>query len=307
MPLVIAVAVFGLFFLLTVMLYQQLTQANPRKSRRISEVLGSQPVPTVRERELKAPFYQRAIKPILGMWSQKLIKMLPAEKEAELGRRINYANLQSKIAPRELLVIKYLAGGLAAVLGALAGTSLVQQVQSIFILSLLGLLAGWYGPDFYLQVKGRQRQQAIEKSLPDVLDLLTVSVEAGLGFDGALLKVVEKSKGPLAEEFGLTLQEIRMGKPRAEALRDLSGRTGVHDLASFTGAVILADQLGLSIGNVLRLQAEQIRLKRRQRAEELAMKAPVKMLIPMVFFIFPAIFVVLLGPAVIQITKYFIK
>jgi tight adherence protein C len=303
---VIAVAVFWLFLLLTLMLYQQFVWANQWKNRWLNEVLGGQPLPTVRARELKAPFYQRAVKPVLGRWSQKLIKMLPAEKEAELGRRINYANLQSKIAPRELLVIKYLAGGLVAALGALAGTGL-ERAQSIFILGFLGLLAGWYGPDFYLQVKGRQRQQAIERSLPDVLDLLTVSVEAGLGFDGALLKVVEKSKGPLAEEFGLTLQEIRMGKPRAEALRDLSERTGVHDLVTFTGAVILADQIGLSIGNVLRLQAEQIRLKRRQLAEELAMKAPVKMLIPMVFFIFPAIFVVLLGPAVIRITSYFLK
>ncbi|WP_258359142.1 type II secretion system F family protein [Moorella sulfitireducens] len=306
MPLMIAVLVFWLFLLLNLSLYSQFARDNRRENRWLNEVLGEQSLPTVRARELKAPFYQRAVKPLLGRWSEKLIKMLPVEKEAELGRRINYAHLQGKIAPRELLVIKYLAGGLVAVLGALAGT-LLHQAHTLFFLGFLGLLAGWYGPDFYLQVKGRQRQQAIEKSLPDVLDLLTVSMEAGLGFDGALLKVVEKSKGPLAEEFGLVLQEIKIGKPRSEALRDLAARTGVHDLATFTGAIILADQLGFSIGKVLRLQAEQIRLKRRQRAEELAMKAPVKMLIPLVFFIFPAIFVVLLGPAVIRISSFFSK
>jgi len=300
----IALVVFCSFFLLFMTLYLQLTRASQKTAQRINAVLGTA-ASTVRERELKAPFYQRAIKPMLGKWSRSLVKMLPAEKEAGLGRRINYANLQSKITPREFLAIKYLAGALAAILGGITGTIQGCQVLSFVFYVLLGLLAGWYGPDFYLQVKGRERQQAIEKNLPDVLDLLTVSVEAGLGFDGALLKVVEKSKGPLAKEFNLTLQEISVGKPRAEALRDLSDRTGVDDLAYFTSAVILADQLGLSIGNVLRLQAEQIRLKRRQQAEELAMKAPVKMLIPMIFLIFPAIFVVLLGPAVIQITRIF--
>jgi tight adherence protein C len=302
MPLAIAMEVFLLCFLLGFMLYHQVAPA-----RRISDILGSRPALTARERELKIPFYQRAVKPLLDKWSQKLIKILPAEKEAELGRRINHAHLQHKIAPRELMILKYLASAGGAIGGGLVAAGYFQQLGGLLAFCLAGLLAGWYGPDFYLHLRARERQRAIEKSLPDVLDLLTVSVEAGLGFDSALLKVVEKSKGPLTEELGLTLQEIRMGKPRAEALRDLAARTGVDELASFTGAVILADQLGLSIGNVLRLQAKQLRLKRRQRAEELAMKAPVKMLIPLVFFIFPSIFVILLGPAVIQLTRYFLK
>lgn len=304
MALAIAVLIGGFVLLLTLALYQQIAWVEDGRNRWLLEMLGEQLQPTVRERELKVPFYQRVLKPLIGRWSRKLIKILPAEKETELGRRINYAHLQGKITPREFLALKYLAGGLTFVLGATVGAGL-EQGGSTLLLGVLGFTVGWYGPDFYLNAKGRERRQMIERSLPDVLDLLTVSVEAGLGFDGALLKVVEKGKGPLAEEFGLTLQEIRMGKPRAEALRDLSSRTGVHDLATFTGAVILADQLGLSIGNVLRLQAEQMRRKRRQRAEEQAMKAPVKMLLPMVFFIFPAIFVVLLGPAVIRIANYF--
>ena len=160
-------------------------------------------------------------------------------------------------------------------------------------------------PDMYLNLCRRQRSESILKSLPDVLDLLSVSVEAGLGFDAALQKVVEKSQGPLADEFDTALNEIRMGKPRREALRDMARRVEVDDVSTFVGAVVQADTLGVSISNVLAVQAEQVRQKRRQRAEEKAQKAPVKILIPMLFFIFPTIFIVLLGPALLQIGKVF--
>jgi len=169
----------------------------------------------------------------------------------------------------------------------------------------LGCVAGWLLPDVVLSSKVRQRKEQVEKSLPDVLDLITVCVEAGLGFDAAMVKVVEKSKGVLADELSLVLQEIRMGKPRREALREMADRIAVDDLSNFVGSVIMADQLGISIGNVLRTQSKEARQKRRQRVEEAAMKAPVKMLIPMVIFIFPAVFIVLLGPAAIQIMRAF--
>ena len=139
--------------------------------------------------------------------------------------------------------------------------------------------------------------------MPDVLDLLTVSVEAGLGFDAALQRVVQKMTGAISVEFAKTLQEIKMGKHRREALRDLGLRTGIDDLNTFISAIVQADQLGVSIGNVLRVQSEQMRRKRRQRIEEKAMKAPIKMLIPMVLFIFPTIFIVLLGPAAMQMIE----
>ena len=162
---------------------------------------------------------------------------------------------------------------------------------------------GWLIPDFGLKAKSDRRQVQIQKSLPDTLDLLCVSVEAGLGFDAAVAKVVEKSTGPLAEEFGRLLQEIRMGKPRRAALKDMAHRSQVEDLSTFITAIIQADQLGVSIGNVLNIQSQEMRRKRRQRAEEAAMKAPIKMLFPLIFFIFPALFVVLLGPALIQIME----
>lgn len=291
--------------LLTLLLYNFSSRGRREVEKRVTEVVGGLK-PSVREQELRAPFYKRAVKPLLARISSMAAKALPAEKEAELSRKIDSAGVSERIAPRELLVVKYLAAGGAALLlwflGKVSGSSLQAA-----LMGSAGLGLGWFFPDLYLNKKCSVRKQEIEKTLPDALDLLTVSVEAGLGFDGALAKVVEKKKGVLSSEFMAMLQEVKMGKPRIEALRDMSRRVDVDDLSTFTGSVILADQLGISISNILRLQSEQIRQKRRQRAEEAAMKTPVKIIIPMVFFIFPAIFVVLLGPAVIQIANTFMK
>ena len=177
--------------------------------------------------------------------------------------------------------------------------------QQAILLAIVSAVASYLMPQFLLSKKITERQQEIQQTLPDVLDLLTVSVEAGLGFDSALVKVVDKIKGPISEEFERLLQEIRMGKPRRDAMRDLGNRTNVEDLANFITAIVQADKLGVSIGKVLRVQSNQIRLKRKQRAEEAAMKAPIKMLLPLVFFIFPTIFIILLGPAVIKVINSF--
>ena len=173
------------------------------------------------------------------------------------------------------------------------------------VLLIAACMLGWLLPDVLINSKGRERKEQVSKELPEVLDLLTVCIEAGLGFDGAIKKVVDKSKGVLPDEMAIVLQEIRMGKPRRDALRDMADRLVVDDFSNFVGSVIMAEQLGISMGKVLRLQSKDVRQKRRQRVEEMAMKAPVKMLLPMVFCIFPAIFVVLLGPAAIQIMKVF--
>lgn len=302
--------VFAIVFLegilLTLVLYNFVSKERREVEKRVTEVVGKR-TPTVREQELKVSFYRRAIKPLLARISLLMAKMLPAEKEVQLSKKIAMAGMSEKIAPRELLVIKYLAAaGTAVFMWALFELTGKNPVQ-VVLMGCAGVVLGWFLPDFHVKRKGAARRQEIEKSLPDVLDLLTVSVEAGLGFDGALMKVVEKTKGVLSEEFREMLQEIKMGRSRVDALRDVSARVNVDDLTTFTGSVILADQLGISIGNILRLQSEQIRQKRRQRAEEMAMKAPVKILIPMVLFIFPAIFVVLLGPAAIQISKTFVS
>ena len=159
-------------------------------------------------------------------------------------------------------------------------------------------MLGFYLPNLWLNRKITQRKAEITRALPDVLDLLTISVEAGLGFDAAIHKVTEKWDNALTREFRRVLSEMRMGKARRDALRDLVTRTDVADVNTFIAAIIQADQLGVSISNVLHVQAEQMRTRRRQRAEEAAHKAPIKMIFPMVFLIFPAMYVIILGPAI---------
>jgi tight adherence protein C len=141
--------------------------------------------------------------------------------------------------------------------------------------------------------------------MPDIMDLLTVCVEAGLGFDGALLKINERFEGPLVDEFMIVQREIQMSLPRKEALKKFSDRSGIPELKTFVGALIQADQMGLPMKNVLKVQSSQLRLARKQIAEEKAMKAPIKMMLPLVFFVFPVIFIVLLGPTVLQLIKTF--
>jgi tight adherence protein C len=167
----------------------------------------------------------------------------------------------------------------------------------------IGSIIGYMIPEFWLGRKVKARQAVILKMIPDTLDLLTISVRAGLGFDAALGKVVEKLKGPLSDEFRRALAEVRVGKARRDALRDIVPRTEVGPLTNFIGAIIQAEQLGVSVSKVLQVQSEQLRIERRQRAEEQAAKAPIKMLFPLVGCIFPSLFIVILGPAIILIVQ----
>jgi tight adherence protein C len=172
-----------------------------------------------------------------------------------------------------------------------------------YLFGVVGLLLGYTLPEFWLGGRVRKRQKAILLMIPDTLDLLTISVRAGLGFDAALGKVVEKLKGPLSDEFRRALAEVRVGKARRDALRDIVPRTEVGPLTNFIGAIIQAEQLGVSVSKVLQVQSEQLRIERRQRAEEQAAKAPIKMLFPLVGCIFPSLFIVILGPAIILIVQ----
>jgi tight adherence protein C len=177
---------------------------------------------------------------------------------------------------------------------------------NIFYL-LLAAVGGYALPQFILSKRVHARQEDILLNLPYSIDILSISVEAGMGFDAGVGYTMRKIKGPLAEEFAKTLNEIRLGKPRLEALEDLGNRTGVEELKTFITAVVHASRLGGSITNTLRIQADSIRVRRRQRAQERAMKAPVKMVFPLVLFIFPALFVVILGPAGISIWQQLLQ
>ena len=253
----------------------------------------------IRQQELSAPLYQRAIKPLLSQMSFIMTKALPVVRRRPYLKSWSEPEIRES-GTQEFIVIKYLLAGITGLvlwyIFSLLGKSSIQNL----VLGVLGLVIGWLLPDFIVTSNINRRKEEIEKQLPDVLDFLTVSVEAGLGFDGALMKVVEKFKGILADEFLLLLQEIKLGKLRREALREMADRIGVDDFSNFVGSLILADQLGVSIGNVLRLQAKDVRTKRRQRIEEMAMKAPIKMLFPLVFAFSP-LYLLFTGTAFLQI------
>lgn len=219
------------------------------------------------------------------------------QRWAKLRRQLTLAGNPGDLKPQEFIVLKLTLCALTLVAGFLLPISFLNVV----ILAA----AAWLAPELYLHEKIKNRQLAITLAIPDVLDLLTVSVEAGLGFDAAVAKVIEKVEGPLADEFRRMLYEMRIGRSRREALRDLSERTGVPYLQNFASAVIQADQLGVSISKVLRIQSQEIRRQRRQKAEEEAMKAPIKMLLPLVALVFPSLFIVLLGPAILQFAALF--
>ncbi|MGI6557797.1 MAG: type II secretion system F family protein [Limnochordia bacterium] len=293
MPLVLALLVFLSVSLLVLAVGWQLGH-DPKLGERLERVARMGPR-SLREIEMGKSLWERVLRPGLLRFGQLLSRLSPQDYRDRVRRRLLLAGSPWNLQASEFLAIK---GALTIGL-ALMGFFIVRS----FIGVLIGGLLGWLIPDFGLKAKSDRRQVQIQKSLPDTLDLLCVSVEAGLGFDAAVAKVVEKSTGPLAEEFGRLLQEIRMGKPRRAALKDMAHRSQVEDLSTFITAIIQADQLGVSIGNVLNIQSQEMRRKRRQRAEEAAMKAPIKMLFPLIFFIFPALFVVLLGPALIQIME----
>lgn len=252
-------------------------------------------------RELSRPFADRVIGPVMARLSRWMRGVTPKGIVDYLARQLVLAG-----SPRDMDVDRLLA---LKILGCVAGTALglavVAPARPGYARGILGVTiaaaAGFFGADLWLHRRIAARKQAISKALPDTLDLLTISVEAGLGFDAALGKVVSNTSGPLAEEFYRMLQEIRLGTSRSDAFRNLGGRTDVPELSAFVLAMLQADIFGISVGKILRVQAREMRVKRRQRAEEIAMKAPVKVVFPLVLCIFPALLVVILGPAAIRI------
>ena len=261
--------------------------------------------PSLDDLELAVPFRHRVILPLVERLAHFVLRFTPGASLHSIEQRLVEAGLDGSLRPLTFLGLRF---GLAltmasfAIVLTLAGSGQVQyRVGLPFVLAALG----WIVPNVWLSRRIAQRKRAIQRALPDAIDLLVISVEAGLGFDQALLRVVEKWDNELTREFARTLSEMRMGIPRRQALRDLARRVNVDDLNVFIASPVQADQLGVSISQVLRAQANQMRLRRRQRAKELAHKAPIKMIFPMVFLIFPALYVVILGPAIPRIVEAF--
>ena len=257
---------------------------------------------SLEELELEQPFSERVLRPLVQRLAE-LFQRLSRQRDARkverqtttMQQRLALAGNPHRWTPTDFLGVKILVAIIFGGLAFLMLTILGEPVLAPFIAGVTAL-ATFFLPELYLNQLIRDRQHDIQKTLPDSLDLLSICVEAGLGFDAALSRLVQKSDHALSREFGRVLQELRVGRPRREALRDVVLRTQVPDLANFISAVIQGDQLGVSITQVLAVQADQMRTIRRQRAEEQAAQAPLKMLIPMLLFIFPALCVVILGP-----------
>jgi tight adherence protein C len=252
-----------------------------------------------------AGFRERAVGPAATALARGVLRVSPKSSADSINMKLLGAGLGRTLTPTSFLAAKALCAGGGLAFGLLVAAA-GQGASPRGLFSTAGLaFMGFFLPDTLVTFKARSRRERIQSELPDALDLLAVSVEAGLGFDGAISKLTENMHGPLADEFGMTLGEMRIGESRSEALKKMAERVGTPEMAAFTRAVIQADQLGISLGRILKLQAGETRNRRQMAAEEKAMKAPIKMLFPTVLFIFPAMFIVILGPAFLNLSKLF--
>lgn len=259
---------------------------------------SSEPV-TLQELELSVPFSERVVMPLIKRSARVFAWMWPQNRLEGLRQRLQMAGNPSGISTADFIGVKGICTVfvLAVVIVILIITRVDLTFRTLLLVGGLGVCA-FFLPDVWLSRQITRRQQELLNALPDALDMLTIVIEAGLSFENGLQEIVGKWKNELSREFVRVLREMGMGQSRRQALNGLSDRTGVPDIVSFVTALNQAEELGVSIGRVLRVQAEELRVRRRQRAQERANQAPVKMLFPLVFLIFPAIFAVILGPAV---------
>jgi tight adherence protein C len=255
---------------------------------------------SLEEMELQQPLADRVLRPIVQRLSRLGSRGDTGGLIARADAKLEKAGYPGGLRGADWMGVKILCTIVLGV-GVALLMLLVGKIQLALLFGVAGAGVGYMAPEFWLGSRARKRSFAMVLQLPDALDLLTISVEAGLGFDAALAKVVEKMEGPLVNEFRQALAEIRMGRTRRDALRDVVARAEAQPVSNFIGAIVQDEQLGVPIAKVLQIQSQQLRIERRQRAEEMAAKAPVKMLFPMVGCIFPTIFIVILGPAIITV------
>jgi len=252
-------------------------------------------------------FMERVIRPVLLKTTGFGGKLMSQSAQNGMRERLMKAGFPGGLQAQQWISLKIVLAGAVPIMlmGVLSvvrwrmGWTSVTALH-IGLIGMIGAIVGFISPDFVIRSMSKKRKLYIQRTLPDLIDLMTVSVEAGPGFDAALVRVSTRFKGPLGEEVSRAMQEVSLGRPRIESLREMARRIDVPDVTSFITALVQADQLGVAIGNVLRVQSEQMRERRAQRARETAQKAPVKMMIPLVLFVFPALFVVIMGPACIR-------
>jgi tight adherence protein C len=249
-------------------------------------------------------FRERAVEPMKMGLAHAVLKLSPRMTVDKVSRRLMGAGVGRAFSPTSFLASKAVFAGVGFLGGTFLGSAAGKGSLGV-LLALFFLFIGFMLPDMFISFKARGRREEIRAELPDALDLLAVSVEAGLGFDAAIAKLTEHMEGPLVDEFALSLGEMRIGETRQHALEKMVQRVQAPELASFVRAIIQADQLGISLGRILRVQATDTRNKRQAAAEEKAMKAPIKMLFPTALFIFPSMFLIILGPAFLNFKGIF--
>ncbi|MCX6082824.1 MAG: type II secretion system F family protein [Chloroflexi bacterium] len=274
-------------------------------SERLNEFSQSGEAVSLDQIELSQPFAERVIYPLLRRFGEMSSRNTPQNVLMETSRKIELAGKAGFVDAPMFLASRFVIAGVLGVGTFLACTFsiLAQPLSRALLYSMIGLAIGYFFPQLWLDEQIKKRQLEVRKAMPDALDLLTICVEAGLGFDAAMSNVAKKWENELSMAFARTIREIQLGKVRRDALKSMADRIELAEMSSFVAAIIQSEQLGVSMAKVLRIQAEQMRMRRRQYAEELAHQAPVKMLLPMVGFIFPSIFIVLMTPAILQIMK----
>lgn len=261
--------------------------------------------PAEMRQELELPFSDRVLAPLLARLQGLGRRLTPADANERIHQRLELAG-----NPPGWTADRVSAGKVLGFFVALGFSLLFSLILGLPFLVTLGVVvgatvAGYMAPNMYLYQRAYDRAEALQKALPDAIDLLTISVESGLGFDAAVAQVARNTDGPLAEEFARMLQEMQLGRGRADALRSMAERTNLPDLRAFVSSMVQADAFGIPVGQVLRIQSSEIRVKRRQWAEEAAQKVPVKILVPLIFCILPCLFIAVLGPAGISIMDSF--
>ena len=263
---------------------------------------GSDKPLTLEEVELSRPFSERFLRPAVERLGSMLSRSTPQKAAQDLDNRLEMAGRPANLTPADFGAIRLIAAAVMAALGLLVGLLLGTVIYTVGAL-VVGAILGYYLPVMWLKQKVDARRAQIQKGLPDAMDLLVIAVDAGLGFDAALARVTDKYKNALSDMFAKVLREVSLGRPRLEAMDEMGRSSGVDDLHNFIQAIIQSEQFGTGIGKILRIQADEMRRKRRQRAQEKAAQATLKMMLPMVGCIFPTLWIVLLGPAALILMK----
>jgi tight adherence protein C len=302
--LILIAAVVGIILVIVTGIKRAKNQEEDPLEQRLAEFSQRGENVSLEEIELSQPFMDRVILPAIHRLGEISSRFTPQHVLEQTRKRLELAGNPGRIDAATLLVLRFVAAGFLG--GLIFLVTLMTQTISVaveLLLVLIFVVLGYIVPDMYIKSRIDRRQKQVRKAMPDALDLLTICVEAGLGFDAALSKVNQKWDNELSMALGRVIREIQLGKLRRDALKDMADHLGIPEMTSFVAAVIQSEMLGVSLAKVLRIQSDQMRVKRRQRAEEEAHKAPIKMILPLGIFVFPSLLIVLLTPAGIKLWR----